>query len=264
MTPNKTHAVAFGLGEILTPGVYATDDSTIAGSLTLDAQNDPTQLFIFKINGALGVGDATTINLINGAQARNVFWVAEGAISIGASSIVKGTFLSHAGAVAMASSCILEGRLLATGSGAVNTVSSTIKVPLNTSVINLGILSVFALFSTSGALGNTGTSFVTGDVGSDAGAITNYNASANCLIFGPTTAPYPFNNAIFATFSIYQNNTIIPTSARTVISNAFKSDVITVLSKATITAGQSIDVRWNTNLGTLSLANRTFILIKMQ
>ncbi len=260
---NTTHALSFGLNEILTPGIYATAASTIAGILTLDGQNNSNSLFIFKINGALGVGDSTIIYLINGAKAKNVFWVAEGGISIGASSTVKGTFLSHGGAVAMGASCILEGRLLST-IGAVNTISSTINIPLNNSIVNLGILSTFALFTSSGAVGNTGTSFVRGHVGSNAGAITGYTETTDCKIFIPSTPPYPIDNSIFATFSVYQNNTLIPTSTRTIISKVFKSDVITVSSKATITAGQSIDVRWNTTLGTLSLVNRSLTLMKIQ
>lgn len=260
---NTTHNPAYGLGETLTSGIYATAASTIAGVLTLDGQNNSNSLFIFKINGALGIGDATIIYLINGAKAKNVFWVTEGGISIGANSTVKGTFLSHGGAAAMGSSCILEGRLLST-IGAVNTVSSTINIPLNTSVINLGILSTFALFTSSGAVGNTATSFVSGHIGSNAGAITGYTETINSKIFIPSTPPYPIDNSIFATFSLYQNNVLIPTSSRTVISKVFKSDVISIMSKATVTAGQNIDVRWNTNLGTLSLANRSLTLTKMQ
>lgn len=263
MVPTNTvHGPSFGLGETLFAGVYATDAATIAGTITLDGQNNSNSLFIFKINGTLGIGNSTIIYLTNGAQAKNVFWVAEAGISIGASSTVKGTFLSHGGAVAMGSSCILEGRMLST-SGAVNTISSTINVPLNTSVVNLGILSVFALFTSSGAVGNTGISFVSGHVGSNAGAITGFTETTDSKIFEPSTPPYPIDNSIFASFSVYQNNIIIPTSSRTVISKVYKTDVITVLTKATISEGQSIDVRWNTNLGTLSLTNRTFTLIKM-
>lgn len=263
MTPtNTTHPLSFGLGETITPGVYATVASTIAGTLILDGQNNPNSLFIFKINGSLGVGDATIIYMINGAAARNIFWVAEGGISIGASSVVKGTFLSHDGAVAMGASCILEGRLLST-LGAVNTIASTINVPLNTSSINLGILSVFALFTSSGAVGNTGISFVSGHVGSNEGAITGYTATTDSMIFIPSTAPYPIDNSIFATFSVYLDNVLIPNSVRTIISKLYKTDVVTVLTTATVLDGNKLEVRWNTNLGTLSMTNRVLTVLKM-
>lgn len=260
---NTTHSVAFGLGETLPPGVYTAISSTIAGTITLDGQNNPNSLFIFKINGTLGLGASTIIKLINGAEARNVFWVAETEISIGEYSTLEGNFLSHGYAVAMGTTCILNGRLLSTG-GAVNTVSSIINVPLKTSVINLGILSVFSLFTSAGAVGNTGTSFVKGHVGSNAGAITNFTVTVDCMIFEPSTPAYPIDNSIFAAFSVYQNDTLIPTSSRTIISKIYKTDVITILSKVTITDGQSINIRWNTNLGIISLMNRSLTLTKMQ
>lgn len=199
----------------------------------------------------------------NGAEARNIFWVTEGAISIGANSTVKGNFLSHGFAVSMGTACILEGRMLST-IGAITTNASTINAPLRNSVVNLGILSAFALFTSSGAVENTGVSFVTGHVGSNVGAITGFTETIDCKVFEPSTPPYTIDNSIFATFSVYQNNILIPTSTRTVISKVFKSDVITVVSKATITDGQSIDVMWNTNLGTLSLVNKSLTLMKIE
>lgn len=259
-----THAPGFGLGETLTSGVYSVNASaTIAGNLYLNGNGNSNSLFIFKINGALGVGDAINIFLSDGAQARNIFWVTEGAISIGANSTVKGNFLSHGFAVAMGTACILEGRMLST-IGAITTNASTINAPLRNSVVNLGILSAFSLFTSSGAVENTGVSFISGHVGSNVGAITGITETIDCKVFRPETPPYPIDNSIFATFSVYQNNILIPTSTRTVISKVFKSDVITVSSKATITAGQSIDVSWNTTLGTLSLVNRSLTLMKIQ
>jgi len=259
-----THLPSFGSNEVLLPGVYSLpSNSTIAGNLYLNGNGSSNSTFIFKINGNLGIGDAVNIFLSNGAEARNIFWVAEGAISIGANSTLKGNFLSHGFAVAMGTACILEGRMLST-IGAITTNASTINIPLRNSVVNLGILSTFALFTSSGAVENTGASFISGHVGSHVGAITGITETLNCKVFGPATPPYPIDNSIFATFSVYQNNILIPTSTRAVISKVFKQDVITVVSKATITAGQNIDVRWNTTLGTLSLVNKSLTLIKVQ
>ena len=96
------------------------------------------------------------------------------------------------------------------------------------------------------------------------GSITGFTETLDSKVFEPSTAPYPIDNSIFATFSVYQNGILIPTSTRTIISKVYKTDVITLLSKAIITAGQAIDIRWNTNLGTLSLTNRSLKLLKMQ
>ena len=263
MTPTEIHSTVFGLGETLPPGVYDVNDSTIASTIILDGKNNSNSIFIIRVNGALSIGGATMMFLTNGAEARNVFWVAERAISIGANSKLKGNFISNGAAVSMESSCLLEGRLLSTGAGSVTINASTINIPLKNSIINLGVLSAFALFSASGAVGNGGVSFVSGYVGSDSGAVVGFTATSDCLIFTNSTPPYAIDNSIFATFSVYQNGILIPTSTRTIISKVYKTDVITLLSKAIITAGQAIDIRWNTNLGTLSLMNRSLTLTKM-
>ncbi len=88
-----THAPAFGNGETLTPGVYSIGGAgSVAGTLTLDGQGDPNAVFIMKFKGAFTAGAATNIVLINGADAANVFWVAQGALSVGASSVIKRNF----------------------------------------------------------------------------------------------------------------------------------------------------------------------------
>ena len=43
--------------------------------------------------------------------------------------------------------------------------------PTSAQVLNLGSISNFVVFTGNGAIANTGTSFLTGDVGADIGAI---------------------------------------------------------------------------------------------
>jgi hypothetical protein len=114
--PNtKTHAAAFGGGETLTSGVYSLGGAgSLAGTLTLDGQNDPDALFVFKMGGALATAAKSKVILVNGVRRCNVFWVAEGAISMGAFCHMKGTLLSHNGAVDMGANGNLEGRMLST------------------------------------------------------------------------------------------------------------------------------------------------------
>jgi hypothetical protein len=82
---STSHAPAFGGGETLLPGVYSIAAAgSIAGVLNLDAQGDPNAVFIFQIGLAFSTGASTTVNLINGGLARNVFWIAGGAIDLGA------------------------------------------------------------------------------------------------------------------------------------------------------------------------------------
>ncbi|MFT5602461.1 MAG: hypothetical protein ACI9N1_002717, partial [Flavobacteriales bacterium] len=188
------HAPAFGSGETITPGVYSTGGAgSIGGALTLDGGGDPNAYFVIKCNGALTVGAGSTVTLINGAQSCNVFWIAEGAISVGANAVVKGTLFAHIGAVGLGADVNLEGRMLSLegaisiGVGSVAIAPScisTIPVFCETEctpapeVDVLGVLSDFALYTSLGAVANTSTSGIDGNIGSNGGAISGYASSA--------------------------------------------------------------------------------------
>ena len=127
---NNTHTPAFGSGEILPPGVYTVATSgSLAGTLTLDAGGNPTAVFIFRFGGAFTPGAGSVVMLANGALAANVFWVAEGAIPIGALSIMKGSFIANNGAVSMEAGGNLDGRLLST-TGAVSFSTGIAAIPI--------------------------------------------------------------------------------------------------------------------------------------
>ena len=121
------HAPAFGSEETLPVGVYFIGAAgSVAGNLTLDAAGDPDAIFIFQFGGAFTTGASTTVNLINGASACNVFWIAEGAISMAAITDMKGTLISNNGAISMGAGGTLEGRMLSTaGAASVYDVSIT-------------------------------------------------------------------------------------------------------------------------------------------
>jgi hypothetical protein len=124
----ETIAAADLSGATLTEGVYhinSAADLTI--DLTLDAENNPDAMFIFKVTGAFSVAAAVEIILINGASINNVFWNADGAVSAGAGATMRGTFLALAGAIALGDGASLEGRAL-TIAGAVNIHNSVVSV----------------------------------------------------------------------------------------------------------------------------------------
>jgi len=117
---STSHTPAFGGGETLMAGVYSIAAAgSIAGVLNLDAQGDPNALFVFKFGGAFTTGAASTVNLINGASACNVYWGADGAIAMAATTIMKGTLIANNGAISMGDGGTLEGRMLST-TGAVS------------------------------------------------------------------------------------------------------------------------------------------------
>jgi len=102
-------------GTIQTAGVYrslAAAAFAITTPLTLDAQNDPNAVFIFKTGLTAGLNTTATVGnvlLINGAQACNVFWQTGGAVTLGASTIFKGNILAFAAITAGAGTTI-DGR----------------------------------------------------------------------------------------------------------------------------------------------------------
>jgi hypothetical protein len=131
-TTVSNHIVNYGNGETLLPGVYATGAATtLAGSLTSDAQGDVDATFIFKMGGAFAAAAGASIILTNGASSDNVYWVAIGAVALGAGSTMFGTFIGCPGAVSAVGGVALEGRLYATaGAIAVDNISGALPVPI--------------------------------------------------------------------------------------------------------------------------------------
>jgi hypothetical protein len=237
-----THALTFGNGEILFPGVYnVAGAASIAGTLTLNGNNEINPIFIIRANaGAFNTGAGTNVILTNGATANNIFWIADGAIGLGANTKISGILFSHGAAVAGANS-IVTGRLLTT-LGAISFGQGALKVPAGNSIINFRSLSNFVMFTSSGGVANSGASVYNGDIGTALGAITSFEtATVNGNIFqsGSTTVVTAVNH--MATFGLYKNGVLIPTSSRTKILLASE---ISLLALTTIEAGDTVDVRW--------------------
>jgi hypothetical protein len=266
---NSSHVPAMGGGETLFPGVYLFPAAaSIAAVLNLDA------VFIFKIGGAFTVGAVSSIVLKNGALARNVFFVSEGAISVGATCIMKGTYIAHAGALAFNAGSTLEGRFF-TITGAITFGPATAIVPTGISPINLGVLSNFAIFTGAGAVTNAAISTIKGNIGTNIGAVSGLEISivdgtvytpdstivySDPIVTTTTTAP---TTPILATFSIYQNGFLVPNSSRTIVSNENITSVC-LQAIATVAVGQTIDVRWKIDTGRVALGNRILTLIKVR
>ena len=90
-------------GLVLPAAVYTAAGGTFAittGDLTLDAQGDTNAVWVFQSAAALTVGLSATprrVLLINGAQARNVFWQVGSAARIEDRSSMVGTIIAPAG-----------------------------------------------------------------------------------------------------------------------------------------------------------------------
>ena len=257
MPSTDTHAAVFGNSETLLPGVYnVAAASSLAGILTLDGNNDTTSLFIIRTGGAFNTGAASSVVLTNGARARNVYWISEGALSLGAGTVMKGTLIANNAAISGEASSDLEGRMFST-TGAVSFGPGTAYIPQGNSVMEFGVLETFVMFTSAGAVANTEPSNITGDVGTNLGAISGFgNLDGN--IYGPGAAPNPVNNTL-VTFSIYVNGELLPYSSRTTDIN---TSVISLQAFATISEGQTIDIRWHVDTGGVVIGNRIFTLVK--
>jgi hypothetical protein len=130
-TPVTTVPTELG-GTTKTAGVYDSASTSFgitagAGPLVLDGQGDPSAVFIFEMNltgTGLTVGSGSTVSLINGAQACNVFWRVDTA-AINTTAVFKGNILALT-SITVANSANIEGRLLArNGSVALNTDTIT-------------------------------------------------------------------------------------------------------------------------------------------
>ncbi len=118
-------------GTVLTPGVYhSTAALALTGILTIDAGGDPDAIFIIQGGAALDTAAASSVALINGAQASNVYWVVTGAVGTGASASFAGTILAQ-GAITLGAGTELIGRALSKDSVTLagNAIRFTVALP---------------------------------------------------------------------------------------------------------------------------------------
>lgn len=124
----------------LTPGVYTSASGSfkiVGGDLTLDAQGDANAVWVFQMATSLtvgGPGAPQSVILINGAQAKNVFWQVGSAATINAAGggTMVGTVITQSGATTSTAGntniVTVNGRLLSLNAS-VTLVDTVINVP---------------------------------------------------------------------------------------------------------------------------------------
>ncbi len=128
-------------GRTLAPGIYKSAPGSFGitlGDLTLDAQGDPNAFWVFQMSTTLTVGTPVAprnVILVNGAQAKNVFWQVGTAATIngilgggkmsGTIIAQSGVSVSTAGVVAITT---INGRVLSL-IGPITLVNTVINVP---------------------------------------------------------------------------------------------------------------------------------------
>lgn len=183
--PNFFPAPLLGNGQTLPAGTYSIGQSaTLDNVLTLDGGGNANSVFIFQIQGSFSSAAGAQVLLTNGALACNVFWKVEGLIDLATNTSMKGTIIANNAAVILNSGVSLEGRAFST-TGAVTVSGATVRIPLGcgTPILTgpappqLNTVACYTIFSGSGAVTNSGVSFITGDVGTNVGLTTGFQAS---------------------------------------------------------------------------------------
>ncbi|MDH4471560.1 MAG: ice-binding family protein [Fluviicola sp.] len=181
--PGFFPAPQLGNGQLLNAGVYSISAAaSLDLDLTLNAQGDSNAVFIFQIQGPLSTGANSKIKLINGALACNVFWKVEGLVSMASGTSMKGTIIANNAAINMNTGDTLEGRAFSTaGAVTLDGVLAYIPIGCGSPTLSgpvapgLGSAACYAVFSSNGAVSNSGVSMITGDVGSNNGSVSGYN-----------------------------------------------------------------------------------------
>jgi hypothetical protein len=266
----NTHAAAYGSGEIIFPGKYNVGSAaTVAGSITLDGQGDSDAIFIFKSTGALDFAAASSMVLINGAAAENIFWISDAAVGVGANSTIYGNLISNGAAIAVGAATNIEGRLL-TASGAIAFGTGVCSVPIDESAaIDLGNLKSFALFTGNGAITNAGASTYNGNVCSGAGDTSSLNAATVNGIIVPPNQSVNIASTIIkplaVTFGLYLNNTMITSTRKKVHCRVGHTSVSLAGVVNIVNQGDAITVKWQLeDLGKLYSGNRVLTSIKVE
>ncbi len=182
-------------GQTLAPGVYcqpAPDATSLNGTLTLSGAG----VFIIKLNSALTTATNSTISLINGASACDVYFQVNGAVDLGTGSAFRGTILA-AGAISLGTNASLEGRGLSTA-GAISLNNNAVAV--TNSILSINVMAgacspATNLYSISGTISSTNAPASTVTV-TDGVASTSVAIAA-----GETSTPYSLTGLISGTGS---------------------------------------------------------------
>lgn len=122
-------AVPVELGGLVLPaGAYTSGGAIgLTGTLTLDAAGDPNAVFVFQSASDLITATDSSVSLINGAQACNVYWQVTSSATLGVRSAFRGTIMALT-SIDLQTGATIEGRALARN-GAVTLDSNTITRP---------------------------------------------------------------------------------------------------------------------------------------
>jgi hypothetical protein len=98
-------------GKTLTPGLYKWTSAVIIPT-DITISGGPNDIWIFQVAGTLIMSSAVNVTLSGGAQAKNIFWQASGAVTFGTTSHFEGNILGQTG-INLQTGASINGRMLA-------------------------------------------------------------------------------------------------------------------------------------------------------
>jgi hypothetical protein len=117
-------------GKIFTPGTYSSASTINLGvgqTVTLDGGGNQNAIFVFQAGSSINFDVNSVVKLQNGANARNVVFVAVAGITLGTGALVNGDLIGGT-TVAVGTGATINGRLISL-TAAVTLLGDTITVP---------------------------------------------------------------------------------------------------------------------------------------
>lgn len=112
----------------LLAGAYRyTSSAQLTGALTLDAQGDPNAQFVFEIGSALTTASASSVVLIDGASACNVYWQVGSSATLGSTTAFQGNLMALT-SISLDNGATVLGRMLARN-GQVSLIDNVLTAP---------------------------------------------------------------------------------------------------------------------------------------
>jgi len=100
-------------GQNLSPGVYNSASSIgLTGMLTLNAHGKQDATFVFQAGSALTTASGSSVKLVNGARACNVYWQVGSSATLGTGSTFRGSILALE-SITVTTGTTVHGRVLA-------------------------------------------------------------------------------------------------------------------------------------------------------
>lgn len=135
----------------LKSGVYHFSSSaSLTGVLTLDAQGDSNARFDFQIGSTLGTAVNSSVQMINGASADNIYWQVGSSATLGTDTAFAGHILANTSITLNTGATLLNGSALARN-GAVTMDTNIITRPMTSVPEPDAHVAVVALLLISGS-----------------------------------------------------------------------------------------------------------------